>query len=146
MGRGLKGGVGGWVGEQSQEEGGGGGVRGLVGGRIVPACGRLSLDPACPAPTSSHLLCRRVLPCTAVYCLVLLLLQEKAMLLLRNLVYNSQADIQAVLLWSSNALLAAVRDALQRSTGQTAVRLSRAGLQHATGRVCLHVGPAAQPG
>jgi hypothetical protein len=44
------------------------------------------------------------------------------MLLLRNLVYNSQSDIQAVLHWSSNALLAAVRDALQRSAGQTAVR------------------------
>ena len=31
------------------------------------------------------------------------------MLLLRNLVYNSQSDIQAVLHWSSNALLAAVQ-------------------------------------
>lgn len=43
------------------------------------------------------------------------------MLLLRNLVYNSQADIQAVLLWSGDALLAAVRDALQRGQAQPMV-------------------------
>ena len=58
------------------------------------------------------------------------------MLLLRNLVYNSQSDIQAVLHWSSNALLVAVRDALQRSAGQTAVRASKGCI--AVNGCCMH--------
>ncbi|KAI7844558.1 hypothetical protein COHA_001916 [Chlorella ohadii] len=48
--------------------------------------------------------------------------REKAMLLVRNLVYNSQSDIQAVLRWSSDALLEAVRDALQRGEGHAALK------------------------
>lgn len=44
------------------------------------------------------------------------------MLLLRNLAYNAASDIQAVLAWSSNALLSAVRDVLQRSPQQAMVR------------------------
>lgn len=49
--------------------------------------------------------------------------REKAMLLLRNIVYNSYADIQAALHWSSNRLLEAVRDALQRSEGQPGLKM-----------------------
>lgn len=49
-------------------------------------------------------------------------IREKAMLLLRNLVYNSQQNIDAVLQWSSNSLLEAVRDALERSQGQAGLK------------------------
>ena len=41
------------------------------------------------------------------------------MLLLRNLVYNSQADIQAVQRWSGDGLLPAVRGALQRCSSSS---------------------------
>ncbi|PSC76204.1 armadillo repeat-containing 8-like isoform B [Micractinium conductrix] len=48
--------------------------------------------------------------------------REKAMLLLRNLVYNSEADINAALRWSELELLAAVRDTMQRGAGQSALK------------------------
>ncbi|EFN59484.1 hypothetical protein CHLNCDRAFT_138098 [Chlorella variabilis] len=48
--------------------------------------------------------------------------REKAMLLLRNMLYNAEHNIQAVLNWSCNTLLEAVRDVLERSRGQAGLK------------------------